>query len=55
MQSIVTVQDGITWITYEGAKPKVLDSYAEYQRWAIGPLMSKGEWEARQRKIHCIA
>lgn len=54
MQSIITVQDGVTWIAYEGAKPKVLDSYAEYQRWAIGPLMTRVQWEKRQQEIHSI-
>jgi hypothetical protein len=52
MQSTITVQDGVTWKATEGAKPKVLDSYANYSRWAIGPLMSKAEWEESQRRLH---
>lgn len=54
MTSIVTVMDGVTWITYEGGAQKVLDSYAEYQRWAVHPRMDKAQWEARQREIHSL-
>lgn len=54
MRSIVTVEDGVTWITYEGGSPRVLDSYAEYQRWAVYPRMTKAEWEADQRQTHSL-
>lgn len=54
MQSVVVVEDGVTWTTREGCDAKVLDSYAEYQRWAPGPLMTKGAWETRQREVHSL-
>lgn len=54
MNSIVTVQDGVTWVTYEGGSQKVLDSFAEYQRWAVCPTMSLDQWEARQREVHSL-
>lgn len=44
MRSIVTVEDVITWITSEGGTPRILNSYTQYQRWAVYPNMTKDEW-----------
>ena len=34
------------------AERKTEFEWATYQRWAIGPLMTREQWEARQTRIH---
>lgn len=44
----ITTEDGVT----RDNDGTVLSRYSEYCRWAIGPLMTREQWETDQRLLH---